>query len=133
MDTTRRTFLELLAGLTAAIALSGPRRVFAATRVSLPLDKAPELATVGGVKTQRLGGRDLVLVRSSATTVRALDARCTHQGCLVAYDAPSKLLDCPCHGSQFRLDGKVAKAPAASSLATYPATLSGNVIFVDLP
>jgi nitrite reductase/ring-hydroxylating ferredoxin subunit len=133
MDTTRRSFLGLLAGAAAGLVLSARRLAFAATRVSLPLADAPELATVGGVKAARLGGRDLVLVRESAAAVKALDGRCTHQGCLVAYDRSARLLACPCHGSGFRLNGKVAKGPASSSLAAYPATLSGNVIFVDLP
>ncbi|MDD5307879.1 MAG: Rieske (2Fe-2S) protein [Deltaproteobacteria bacterium] len=133
MDTTRRGFLKLVAGVAAGLALSGRRVVLAAGKVSLPLDKASELTAVGGVKAVRLGGRDLVLVRDSATIVKALDARCTHQGCIVMYTKATKLLDCPCHGSQFRLDGRPAKGPAPSPLTTYPATLSGNAVVIDLP
>jgi len=38
-----------------------------------------------------------VLLRSSDGEYRAYSRRCSHAGCSVDYDAPSRCLKCPCH------------------------------------
>lgn len=35
----------------------------------------------------------------------ALSAVCTHQGCILRFNAQSQGLDCPCHGASFNLQG----------------------------
>jgi glycine/D-amino acid oxidase-like deaminating enzyme/nitrite reductase/ring-hydroxylating ferredoxin subunit len=57
-----------------------------------------------------------VAVHRSPDGLRAVSARCTHQGCLVAFDAAMQCWDCPCHGSRFDLDGKVLQGPAVADL-----------------
>ncbi len=53
---------------------------------------------------------------------------CTHLGCTV--QSESKLFLCPCHGSQYTLDGKVSRGPARNPLQTLRVEVSsdGNVI-----
>lgn len=47
------------------------------------------------------GGEPSVLFKTSDTDVVAFSRVCTHEGCIVDYDASSKLLYCPCHGAEF--------------------------------
>lgn len=47
---------------------------------------------------------------------------CPHLGCSYAWQSGQKLFVCPCHGSQFTLDGSVAKGPAEAPLSHYKFT-----------
>ena len=42
-----------------------------------------------------------VLLRSSEGEFRAYSRRCSHAGCTVDFDAPSRCLKCPCHQGAF--------------------------------
>lgn len=64
----------------------------------------------------RLQGRDVAAFRADDGTVTAVSARCTHLGCLVAFNAAERTWDCPCHGSRFDLDGRVIEGPATRRL-----------------
>jgi glycine/D-amino acid oxidase-like deaminating enzyme/nitrite reductase/ring-hydroxylating ferredoxin subunit len=43
-------------------------------------------------------------------------ATCTHQGCIVRFNAIETSWDCPCHGSRFDIDGRVLNGPAVADL-----------------
>lgn len=60
------------------------------------------------------------LRRNTATNYTAFAIYCTHLGCPIHYIAAPKLFLCPCHGSVFTADGKVAGGPAPRPLFTYP-------------
>lgn len=47
----------------------------------------------------------------------ALNAVCTHLGCVVPWNAAQNKYMCPCHGSQYDKTGKVVRGPAPLSLA----------------
>jgi Rieske Fe-S protein len=49
--------------------------------------------------------------------VQVYAQNCSHLGCSVAFNKDAKTLDCPCHGSRFRLDGSVLHGPAAAPLS----------------
>jgi cytochrome b6-f complex iron-sulfur subunit len=46
--------------------------------------------------------------------IRAISLTCTHLGCTI--EERSFGFECPCHGSQYDLDGKVLKGPAGTKL-----------------
>jgi cytochrome b6-f complex iron-sulfur subunit len=72
-----------------------------------------------------------VYVLRSATGFFALSSVCTHLGCMTRYDAASAQLACPCHGSRFSLDGKVAAGPAPRPLRRLQLTIERGLLVVD--
>jgi Rieske Fe-S protein len=48
-----------------------------------------------------------------------LSAFCTHLKCVLEYSADDDAFLCPCHGSQFDLEGTALKRPAKSPLPDY--------------
>jgi Rieske Fe-S protein len=50
-----------------------------------------------------------------------LSAICTHLKCKIDYVADEDKFRCPCHKSEFELDGTVAKKPAKKDLPDYSA------------
>jgi Rieske Fe-S protein len=51
----------------------------------------------------------------SETSVFAIN--CSHLGCSIALNPEAKRFDCPCHGSEFTLDGQVLHGPATAPLS----------------
>jgi cytochrome b6-f complex iron-sulfur subunit len=51
--------------------------------------------------------------------VKAIYKVCTHLGCLYNWSDQEGIFICPCHGSQFNLDGSYIQGPAPRSLDTF--------------
>jgi Rieske Fe-S protein len=66
-------------------------------------------------------GKHILLVRTAAAEYLALSMECTHQQCEVASPVGGVLV-CPCHGSEFNVQGAVLQGPASSPLKRYPTT-----------
>ena len=62
-------------------------------------------------------GRQVALARDDDGTLHAVSARCTHLGCILAWNAAEHSWDCPCHGSRFAVAGDVLQGPAVKPLA----------------
>jgi len=88
---------------------------FAVDRLRQRGRASDELAPGEG-RVVSLHGRQVALSRDDDGTVRAVSARCTHLGCIVAYNDAERSWDCPCHGSRFALDGEVLQGPAVHPL-----------------
>jgi nitrite reductase/ring-hydroxylating ferredoxin subunit len=129
----RRRFL-LGSGLSLGALLAWPTVAAHAegSKVAIPLAKLETLKSVGGSISLKVKDKLLLLVRDSATTVRAFNPVCTHRQCVVAFSASDRKIKCPCHGSQFDLDGHVIHGPAARPLETHAAELAGEQIIVTL-
>lgn len=69
---------------------------------------------------------DVIVIALSNDKFVALSKACTHQGNNVRYRKAESDIQCPTHGSEFKLDGAVQKGPAASPLTVYKTTLSAD-------
>jgi Rieske Fe-S protein len=56
-------------------------------------------------------------VKDAAGKFTVLAVNCSHLGCSVQLNVSAKRFDCPCHGSQFNLEGDVVHGPAAYPLS----------------
>jgi Rieske Fe-S protein len=99
-----------------------PRRVTADTRASLK---------AGTVKDYRKAG-GFYLVADGAG-IYALTAICTHNGCKVVAEA-GQGFGCPCHDSEYDLQGNVLQGPAKLPLKHFEVTEQGpgGPLVVDL-
>ncbi len=63
-------------------------------------------------------GAGILIVRRTRNHFVAWSMQCTHEGCPLNPPAGG-LITCPCHGSQFDLQGHVHKGPARFPLGRY--------------
>jgi cytochrome b6-f complex iron-sulfur subunit len=57
-----------------------------------------------------------IFVVNSGQGYYALQAICTHLGCLTAWKPELGIIACPCHGSKFKIDGTKIAGPAPRPL-----------------
>jgi Rieske Fe-S protein len=65
----------------------------------------------------RAGLAKVAAYRDKAGVLHARSAACTHVGCHLHWNSFEVCWDCPCHGSQFAVDGTALNAPAVGRLA----------------
>ena len=117
---SRREFLGDAARLAAAAGVAGcsasTKPPLFETTVdvgSLTTDGASLVTSMPG-----LDGAPILIVRDGSRRFHALSMQCTHEGCPVR--PPSQgIITCPCHGSQYDLEGRVRRGPAHLPLARY--------------
>ena len=80
-------------------------------------------------KTISFTGDYVVININESTTV--LSAKCTHLGCTINKAENGRLL-CPCHGSEFDLDGKVIKGPAYKNLEIIPVRITKDGTQIEI-
>jgi len=80
----------------------------------LSTHKAGERELVQGLK-----GDPTYIITETAETIKTFgnNAVCTHLGCTVPWVQSANKYACPCHGSQYDMNGKVIRGPAPLSLA----------------
>ena len=61
-------------------------------------------------------GEHLAAFVDESGALHLMSARCTHLGCIVAWNPADSTFDCPCHGSRFSSLGEVVEGPAAKPL-----------------
>ncbi len=67
---------------------------------------------------------NFIIVNKNATTT-VLSAHCTHLGCVINQVENERLV-CPCHGSEYDLNGKVLKGPAYKNLEVIPSEIAAD-------
>ena len=73
--------------------------------------------------------RKYLIIKRDKTTV--LSARCTHLGCTIDKLENNRLI-CPCHGSEFDLDGNAVKGPAFRNLKKIPSHVTADGKNIEL-
>ena len=68
----------------------------------------------------KIHGKPVAAYRDEEGELHLRSAVCTHAGCTVHWNGFERCWDCPCHGSQFSVDGEVLAGPAAKPLAAGP-------------
>lgn len=67
---------------------------------------------------------------NSDNNLVAVNPTCPHKGCTVEWEAEEKQFDCPCHDSDFGIDGSVIEGPAKKPLKVYAAKIVGEQVLV---
>ena len=70
------------------------------------------------------------ILKKSSSEVVAFAPQCTHLGCAYRYEEQKKTFLCPCHTSNFDLDGKVIDGPAPRPLDRYEVKIDGNKLLL---
>jgi Rieske Fe-S protein len=65
----------------------------------------------------RKGLTKIAAYRDRTGVLQTRSAACTHIGCHLHWNSFETCWDCPCHGSQFAVDGTALNAPAIGPLA----------------
>jgi glycine/D-amino acid oxidase-like deaminating enzyme len=78
-------------------------------------DSAEDLAPGEGAVV-REGLHKIAAFRDAQGLLHRRSATCTHAGCIVQWNPFETCWDCPCHGSQFAIDGEVLAGPATQAL-----------------
>ena len=99
-----------------------------------PVDFTLDLSTPAYSGLNNKGGsvvvNSIIVARTSAGTLVALSAICTHQGGPIGFESSAGQFHCPNHGSNFGLDGSVIYGPAAAPLKKYNLQLTGTSLRV---
>ena len=89
--------------------------------IKLSDPKNADLAKVGG---SVLLDDDNILIRTSQSQFLAVNLICKHKGCTVELQGDKFV--CPCHGSEYTLEGKVTTGPAKTNLKTWDTTYDSD-------
>lgn len=64
-------------------------------------------------------GNKYAVSKDKEGAVTAVNAICSHMGCIVHWNGDEKTWDCPCHGSRFASTGQLLEGPAVNGLERY--------------
>ena len=123
---TRRTVLKVGAGIAGCLSCGGLTGCGEATLdepFTVAFGDYPALSEVGGVAT--IGSADsgfkfpIYMVRLADDDYVAYSSECTHFGCEIELVSFAAGYECPCHGSQFDIEGRVTNGPAGQDLVHF--------------
>ena len=78
-----------------------------------------------GFMILRVGTDRVLAIKDGDVKVKALSAKCTHEGCTVQFQAAEGLIWCACHNGKFNLDGRVLSGPPPRPLVAF--AVSGDL------
>lgn len=71
------------------------------------------------------------LVRTMEGGFIAIYRKCTHLGCAVPWNQAEQKFICPCHASEFEMDGQVMNPPAPRPLDRFGVSIADGRVTVD--
>ena len=90
---------------------------------------------VESLKAVRVDDTEICLAHAEDGNFYAINDVCTHENFLLSLGELFGLdVECPQHGSRFNLKtGKVTGLPAVIPTTTYPVSVDGSDVFVEVP
>jgi menaquinol-cytochrome c reductase iron-sulfur subunit len=70
------------------------------------------------------------VVKTDENKAVVFSPNCTHLGCAYHWDAQANNFLCPCHTSEFSIDGKVLAGPAPRPLDRYQSRVDNGKLFI---
>ena len=112
---------------TSAPQLSAVSGTVSGRTISIAVDSASALASVGSAASVQTSLGTFLVSRTAQDSFSAVTATCTHEGCAITGFASSQYV-CPCHGSRFTTGGAVVNGPATRALQQYATQVANNVL-----
>ncbi len=129
---TRRRFLEGSAALLGVAIAGCASKETAAPQSRANADGSVTLTGLGALEAGKAltftfpNGEPGLIFKTANGQSGGVSAKCTHLGCTVAWNGESdNPLHCPCHNSNFALDGRVLSGPAKAPLKHYSLAQNG--------
>lgn len=88
-----------------------------AERMEPPPPREPGTLRAGEGAIVGVRGKAAAAYRDPDGTLHLFDARCTHMGCRLRWNAAERSFDCHCHGSRFDVHGEILNGPAVRRLS----------------
>jgi Rieske Fe-S protein len=107
-----------------------PPRIPEAAGERVLAGRVSELASKGW-KIFPLGSEPAILFQTETGQYRAFSASCTHLGCTVQFDKPTKRIWCACHNGWYDLEGRNIQGPPPQPLAGFKVQVVDDDIFVS--
>jgi cytochrome b6-f complex iron-sulfur subunit len=132
---TRRRWIDILLGTSftawaAAVVypvlryLTPARDGGGSNKATLTDAQKQELAS-NGFLIARVGTDRVLLLKDKEQKLKALSAKCTHEGCTVQFVPADGIIWCACHNGKFSLDGRVISGPPPRPLMAF--TVEGDL------
>jgi cytochrome b6-f complex iron-sulfur subunit len=99
--------------------------------VTVAIDAASSLASVGGAALVQSTAGMFLVARMSQDAFAAFTATCTHEACTIT-GFSNQTFVCPCHGSQFNTSGGVINGPAARALPQYATQFANDTLMISI-
>lgn len=112
-------------------ALSQLSGTAAGNTVTVNVDGAGALGSVGGAALVTAGSNSILVTRTGQNAFNAFTAICTHEQCVVTGFSSGAFV-CPCHGSQYTASGTVQQGPATQRLRQFTTQFTNNVLTITV-
>ena len=78
-----------------------------------------------------VANKPVLVIHTTDGDYVALDATCTHLGCILFWNEEREVIACPCHEAYFNTNGDVISGPPPAPLAEYRVQVEGDQIYVE--